>query len=93
MTIFMIWVVAFVLIGYFANKRWEHGVSDGLDKMLPEVLKTHGENRVLWVGTLAVLGATTLVRPVDILLVAILLAIIGLVVVKLSSWAMSKAAL
>jgi len=93
MTIFLIWVVAFVLIGYFVNKRWEHGFSDGLDKILPEVLKTHGENRLLWVGALAVLGATTLVRPVDILLVTILLAILGLVVAKLASLAAGKAAL
>ena len=25
MTIFLIWVIAFVLIAYFANKRWESG--------------------------------------------------------------------
>ena len=40
MTIFLIWVIAFVLIAYFANKRWENGVSQGLDKMLPSVLKS-----------------------------------------------------
>ena len=56
MTIFFIWVIAFVLIAYFANKRWESGVSQGLDKMLPEVLKSHGDNRYLWVAALAVLG-------------------------------------
>ncbi|MCL7931738.1 hypothetical protein [Halomonas llamarensis] len=91
MTIFVIWVIAFVLILYFANKRWDSGVSRGLDKVLPEVLKSHGENRVLWVGVLAVMGATTLVRPIDILLVVILLAIIGLVVGKLVSLAAGKA--
>ncbi|WP_083002159.1 hypothetical protein [Halomonas sp. GT] len=90
MTIFLIWVIAFVLIAYFANKRWDSSVSQGLDKMLPEVLKTHGDNRYLWVAALAVLGATTLVRPVDILLVVILLAIIGLIVAKLASWASNK---
>ncbi len=92
MTIFWIWVIAFVLIAYFANKRWDGSVSQGLDKMLPEVLKTHGENRYLWVAALAVLGATTLIRPVDILLVVILLAIIGLVIAKLASWASNKVA-
>jgi phosphoglycerol transferase MdoB-like AlkP superfamily enzyme len=90
MTIFFIWVITFVLIAYFANKRWDSGVSQGLDKMLPEVLKTNGDNRHLWVLALAILGATTMVRPVDILLVVILLAIIGLVIAKLASWASSK---
>ncbi|XKF14740.1 hypothetical protein LL947_09540 [Halomonas sp. BLK-85] len=92
MTVFLIWVIAFVLIGYFTHKRWENGFSDSLDKMLPEVLKTHGENRLVWVVALAVLGATTLVRPVDILLVSILIGIIALVVIKLASWAAGKAA-
>ncbi|GED44542.1 hypothetical protein HME01_03940 [Vreelandella aquamarina] len=92
MTIFFIWVIAFVLIAYFANKRWESGVSQGLDKMLPSVLKSHGDNRYLWVVALAVLGATTLIRPVDVLLVAILLAVIALVVMKLANWASSKVA-
>lgn len=90
MTILLIWLIALVLIGYFANARWET-VSAGLDKMLPAALKTHGDNRWLWVSALAVLGATTLVRPVDILLVGILLGIIGLVVYKLINWASSKA--
>ncbi|MCC5901078.1 MAG: hypothetical protein JJT87_03970 [Halomonas sp.] len=90
MTVFLLWIIAFVLIGYFANKRWESGVSQGLDKMLPDVLKTHGENRYVWIGALAILGATTLVRPVDILLVVILLAIIGLIVMKLANWASNK---
>lgn len=89
MTILLLWIIAFVLIAYFANKRWNSGVSQGLDKMLPGVLKSHGENRYLWVGALAVLGATTLVRPVDVLLVAILLAVIGLVIAKLAGWASS----
>lgn len=90
MTIFIIWLIALVLIGYFVNQRWQT-VSAGLDKMLPRALKTQGDNRWLWVGALAVLGATTLVRPVDILLVAILLGIICGVVYKLIGWASSKA--
>ncbi|HAA46002.1 MAG: hypothetical protein XD36_0370 [Halomonas sp. 54_146] len=91
MTIFLIWVVAFVLIAYFANKRWESGFSQGLDKMLPSVMKSHGDNRYMWVAAVAVLGATTLIRPVDVLLVVILLALIGLAVFKLANWASSKA--
>ncbi|MBZ5486324.1 hypothetical protein HW452_02130 [Halomonas aquamarina] len=87
MTIFLIWLIALLLIAYFADRRWNHGVSQGLDRLLPNVLKSHGENRYLWVAALAVLGATALVRPVEILLVAILLALIGLIVMKLVGWA------
>ncbi|MDR5876457.1 hypothetical protein LPL18_005450 [Halomonas sp. CUBES01] len=90
MTLIVIWLIALVLIGYLVNSRWDT-VSAGLDKMLPDVMKTHGDNRWLWVSALAVLGATTLIRPVDILLVGILIGIIGLVVYKLINWASSKA--
>ena len=87
MTIFFIWLIAFVLIAYFANQKWSNGLSQGLRPSLPGVMKSHGDNRYLWVTTLAVLGATTLVRPVDILLVTILLALVGWVIVKLAGWA------
>ncbi|MGM0544293.1 MAG: hypothetical protein ACQERP_10510 [Pseudomonadota bacterium] len=90
MTLIVIWLIALVLIGYLVNSRWDT-VSPGLDKMLPDVMKTHGDNRWLWVSALAVLGATTLIRPVDILLVGILIGIIGLVIYKLINWASSKA--
>ena len=89
MTIFLIWLIAFGLIAYFVDQRWSRGVSQGLDRCLPNVLKSHGENRYLWVATLAVLGATTLVFPVEMLLVVILLVLIGLLVVKLANWASS----
>ncbi|MBT2773577.1 hypothetical protein J7J47_15220 [Halomonas sp. ISL-60] len=90
MTILIIWLIAFCLIAYFANQRWNSGFSQGLDKVLPGFLKTHGDNRYLWVITLAVLGATTLVKPVDMLLVVILLALIGWAVMALVNWAGSK---
>lgn len=90
MTTLIIWLIAFCLIAYFANKRWNSGFSQGLDKILPSFLKTHGDNRYLWVISLAVLGATTLVRPVDMLLVVILLALIGWAVMALINWAGKK---
>ncbi|GEN28254.1 hypothetical protein HVA01_19000 [Halovibrio variabilis] len=91
MTILIIWLIAFCLIAYFTYQRWDSGVSQGLDKVLPGFLKSHGENRYLWVLTLSVLGATTLVKPVDILLVTILLGLIGWGITALASWASSKA--
>ncbi|MWJ29407.1 hypothetical protein LG290_04250 [Halomonas sediminis] len=90
MTILLIWVIAFALILYFTYARWDKGISQGLDKVLPGVLKSHGENRLMWSVVLAILGATTLVRPVDILLVVLLLAIIGIIAVKLATWLSGK---
>jgi len=90
MTILIIWLVAFCLIAYFAYQRWNSGVSQGLDKVLPGFLKSHGDNRYLWVITLAILGATTLVQPVEMLLVVLLLGVIGLAVMALINWAGNK---
>ena len=90
MKILIIWFVAFCLIAYFVNDRWNKGVSQGLDKVLPSFLKSHGSNRYLWVLTLAVLGATTLVQPVEMLLVVLLLGLIGWAIMALASWASNK---
>ncbi|MGQ7260504.1 hypothetical protein [Vreelandella sp. V005] len=90
MTILIIWLAAFCLIAYFVNDRWNKGVSQGLDKVLPNFLKSHGSNRYLWVLTLAVLGATTLVQPVEMLLVVLLLGLIGWAIMALVSWANNK---
>ncbi|HDZ47195.1 hypothetical protein LCGC14_0028140 [marine sediment metagenome] len=90
MTILIIWLIGFGLIAYFANQRWNSGVSRGLDKMLPNILKSHGSNRNMWVIVLAVLGATALVQPVEMLLVVILLALIGWGVMALVNWAGNK---
>lgn len=90
MTVLIIWLIAFCLIAYFVYQRWNSGVSQGLDKLLPSFLKSHGNNRYLWVVTLAVLGATTLVQPVDMLLVVLLLGLIGWGVMALVNWAGNK---
>ncbi|BBI60436.1 hypothetical protein [Vreelandella sulfidaeris] len=90
MTVLIIWLIAFCLIAYFVYQRWNSGVSQGLDKLLPSFLKSHGNNRYLWVITLAVLGATTLVQPVDMLLVVLLLGLIGWGVMALVNWAGNK---
>lgn len=90
MTTFVIWVIAFAVIFYLSNKRWNKGVSQGIDKMLTAMLKSHGNNRYIWVAAIAVLGATALVRPVDVLFVVLLLAIIALIVTKAASLAGSR---
>lgn len=91
MTEIVIWLLAFVLILFFSLKGWETSVSAGLDKVLPRAIKHDDDNRVVWSLALAILGATALVRPVDILLIAILLGILAVIARKLSAWAMDKA--
>tara|TARA_R110002012_G_scaffold28914_3_gene90077 strand:+ start:2046 stop:2327 length:282 start_codon:yes stop_codon:yes gene_type:complete len=90
MTILIIWLIAFCLIAFFVHQGWNNGVSQKLDKILPGFLKSHGDNRYLWVIALAVLGATALVNPVDMLLVVLLLAVIGLIVMALVNWVGNK---
>jgi hypothetical protein len=89
MTQVVIWLIAFAAILALTFKRWE-SISPALDRVLPEALKSHGDNRTLWGLSLAILGATALVRPVDILLTVVLAVIIGLIGVKLAGWAMNK---
>ena len=91
MTEIVIWLIAFALILFFSVRRWESSVSPGLDRVLPRLIKHDDDNRAVWSLALAILGATTLVRPVDILMIAILIGIVALVASKLTGWAMSKA--
>jgi hypothetical protein len=90
MTEVVVWLIAFAVILWLSMSRWERSLSPGLDKLMPRVLEPRGENRLVWSLSLAVLGATTLVRPVDILLIAIIIGLVVLVARKLGCWAMNK---
>lgn len=85
----VIWLIAFAAILVLSFKRWP-SLSALLDCLLPGAMKTGGDNAVVWSLALAVIGATTLVRPVDVLMTAIVVGILVLVAVKLGGWAMSK---
>ncbi|WP_111412530.1 hypothetical protein [Billgrantia lactosivorans] len=91
MTEIVIWLIAFALILYFSLKRWETSVSAGLNKVMPRAIKSDDDNRWVWSLALAVLGATTLVRPIDMLLTAIVIGVLALVARKVAGWAMGKA--
>ncbi|MCE8032505.1 MAG: hypothetical protein LPK20_04620 [Halomonas sp.] len=91
MTEIVIWLIAFALILFFSIKMWETTVSAGLNKVVPRVIKSGDDNRWVWSVALAVLGATTLVRPIDMLLTVIVLAILALVIKKVTGWAMGRA--
>jgi hypothetical protein len=91
MTEIVIWLIAFALILYFSLQMWETSVSAGLNKVMPRVIKSGDDNRWVWSLALAVLGATTLVRPIDMLLTVIVIAVLGLIAKKVTEWAMGKA--
>lgn len=91
MTEIVIWLIAFALILYFSIQRWETSVSAGLNKVVPRVIKSGDDNRWIWGLALAVLGATALVRPIDMLMTVIVIAVLGLIVKKVTDWAMGKA--
>lgn len=89
MTLTLIWLIAFAVFLYLFLKRWEASVSGILDKLLPAVLRSE-DDRWVWCPALAVLGATFIVRPVDLLFTVIVIGVVALVATKLAGWAMNK---
>lgn len=89
MTLTLIWLIAFAVILYLCLNRWEASVSGALDKLLPAVLRSD-DDRWVWCPAIAVLVATAIVRPVDLLLTLILIGLIAVVGGKLAGWAMRK---
>ncbi|GAA0568403.1 hypothetical protein ACFQH5_16240 [Halomonas salifodinae] len=93
MTLTLIWLISFALILLLSLKRWEHGLGRFFEQKMPEVLRTGTDERWVWSPALAVLGATFIVRPVDMLLVLIVIGLVVWLGGKLVCWAMSKAKL
>ncbi|MDN3522492.1 hypothetical protein [Halomonas ramblicola] len=89
MTQVVIWLIAFAAILVLSLMRWS-ALSPSLDRVLPRAMKTDGDNGVVWSLALAILGATTLVRPVDVLITAIVIGVLLVVGIKLGGWAMNK---
>ncbi|MDT8894110.1 hypothetical protein RSO41_05530 [Halomonas sp. I1] len=89
MIVTLIWVIAFAVILLLCLKRWEASVSDMLDKLLPGALRSE-DDRWVWSPAIAVLGATALVRPVDMLLTLLIIGLLALIGGKLMCWAMNK---
>ncbi len=90
MTVTVIWLIAFAVILFLCLSRWEASVSAALDSLLPSVLRSE-DDRWVWSPAIAVLVATAIVRPVDLLLTLIVMGLIALVGGKLVCWAMRKA--
>ncbi|MCK2183683.1 hypothetical protein [Halomonas getboli] len=90
MTLTVIWLIAFAVILFLCLSRWEATVSSALDKLMPSVLRSE-DDRWVWSPAIAVLGATAIVRPVDLLLTLVIIGLIVLIGSKLVCWAMRKA--
>lgn len=92
MTIAIIWLVAFVFFLYMLLTRWDASVSAKLDALLPAVMRSHDDRYVL-APALAVLLATAIVAPVEVLMVAIIIGVVALVATKVTGFVMDKATL
>lgn len=89
MTVTVIWLLAFAVILFLCLNRWEASVSGTLDRLLPAILRSE-DDRWIWCPAIAILVATTIVRPVEVVLTLILIGLIAVVGGKLLGWAMSK---
>lgn len=89
MTPILIWLIAFAVLLFLFLKRWDASVSGALDKLLPAVLRSE-DDRWIWSPALAVLIATFMVQPVDLLFTLILIGLLALIGVKLAGWLMNK---
>ncbi|TDO06875.1 MULTISPECIES: hypothetical protein [Halomonas] len=89
MTLTLIWLIAFAVLLILFLKRWEASVSRILDALLPAVLRSE-DDRWIWSPALAVLGATFIIRPVDMLLTVIVIGLLALIATKLAGWLINK---
>ncbi|APE31747.1 hypothetical protein BOX17_12740 [Halomonas aestuarii] len=89
MTPILIWLIAFAVLLFLFLKRWDASVSGALDKLLPAVLRSE-DDRWIWSPALAVLVATFMVQPVDLLFTLIIIGLLALIGTKLAGWAMNK---
>ncbi|EPC02536.1 hypothetical protein L861_09335 [Litchfieldella anticariensis FP35 = DSM 16096] len=82
MIVTLIWLIAFAVILYMTLKGWNGPLGSFFERHLPGPLKSKSDERWIWCPALAVLGATAIVHPVDMLLTLIVLAVIGWVIKK-----------
>ncbi|MBD3895790.1 hypothetical protein IEI94_07980 [Halomonas sp. ML-15] len=91
MTVTIIWLLGFAAILFFSLRGWEASLSPFLARVLPEALRSDSDDRWVWCPAVAVLGATFLVRPVDMLLTLLVIALVAWGAKRLLCWAMKKA--
>lgn len=83
MVVALVWVIAFAVILFLTLKSWDGALGRFFANRVPKHMRSTGDERWVWCPAIAVLGATAIISPVDMLLTLILLAIILWVVKKL----------
>ncbi|MHB0776493.1 hypothetical protein [Halomonas sp. WWR20] len=91
MTVTLIWLIAFALILFLALRAWEGPLGRFVNRSVPKILQHGADDRWVWCGALAILGATFIINPVSMLLTLILLALMVWLGVRLVRWGMNKA--
>jgi len=90
MTVTLIWLIAFAVILLLTVKSWSGALGTFFERKMPSLLLSGGDDRWVWCPAIAVLGATTVVRPVDMVFTVLLLALIVWLGKSLISWAMNR---
>ncbi|WP_168014882.1 hypothetical protein [Halomonas salinarum] len=90
MTVTLIWLIAFAVILLLTVRSWSGGLGTFFEQKMPSLLVSGGDDRWVWCPAIAVLGATALVRPVDMLFTVILLALIVWLGKSLVGWVMNR---
>lgn len=89
MLLSVIWLIAFAVVLALLIKSWDSSVNAVLDRLLPTVLRSD-DDRWVWCPAIAVLVATTIVSPIDMLMTLLIIGLLVLIGVKLGCWLMSK---
>lgn len=76
MTETLIWLIAFAVILVLTVKSWDGALGRFFATRVPRPLQSTRDDRWIWCPAIAVLGATAIVRPVDMLLTLLLLALL-----------------
>ncbi|MAX32789.1 hypothetical protein SAMN05216571_10878 [Onishia taeanensis] len=90
MTVTLIWLIAFAVILLLTVKSWSGVLGTFFERKMPSLLTSGGDDRWVWCPAIAVLGATTVVRPVDMVFTVLLLALIVWLAKSLIGWAMNR---
>ncbi|MFD2190494.1 hypothetical protein [Pistricoccus aurantiacus] len=89
----LIWLIAFGVILFLTLRSWEGSLGHFFEKKMPAILVSGGDDRWVWCPAIAILLATFIVKPVDMLFTLIVLAIVAWVAKLIIGWALSKAKL
>lgn len=89
MLLTVIWLVAFAVTLALLIKSWDSSVDAAMDCLLPRLLRSDGD-RWIWCPAIAVLVATTIVAPIDMLMTLLVIGLLLLIGIKLGGWVMSK---